>query len=189
MATALTAQLALIAARSTNPLDLKAQKKAHSQSLLFERSIAAAQDFDTIYQICIEGFQELCQIDARFSTFARSIFNEQSKQEDRATMTVQQNEELNEVLEKFLGLLGGRLFLKPALKAAEWLVRRFRSIKIQALSLAQLNVVIGYMSITQSAWSSLFCRIILHRFSQRYSQFCRATSLPLLNSSIRTLSP
>ncbi|KAL9098476.1 MAG: hypothetical protein Q9187_009657 [Circinaria calcarea] len=128
MATALAAQLARIAASSTNSLDLKAQKKAHSQSLLFDKRVAASQDFDTIYQICIEGYQELCQIDSRFSTFARGLFSEQSKREERTQMTAAQNKELDGVVESFLGLVGGRLLLKPAVKAVEWLVRRFRSV-------------------------------------------------------------
>ncbi|MCJ1284859.1 snoRNA-binding rRNA-processing protein utp10 [Xylographa opegraphella] len=126
MATVLTAQLAQIAAKSTNPLDLKAQKRAHSKSLLFDQNVAASQDFDTIYQICIEGYQELCQMDKRFINFARSIFSEQSKTQERSQMTDAQNKELDEVLESFLSLVGARLLLRPALKAVEWLVRRFR---------------------------------------------------------------
>ncbi|MCJ1435688.1 snoRNA-binding rRNA-processing protein utp10 [Xylographa pallens] len=126
MATALATQLAQIAARSTNPLDLKAQKRAHSKSLLFDQNVAASQDFDTIYQICLEGYQELCQMDKRFVGFARSIFSEQSKTEERTQMTAAQNKELDEVLESFLSLVGARLLLRPALKAVEWLVRRFR---------------------------------------------------------------
>jgi U3 small nucleolar RNA-associated protein 10 len=126
MTTTLAAQLAEIRASTTNPLDLKAQKKAHSQSLLFEARVATTQDFDTIYQICYEGFQELCKLDARFIGFANNIFSEQSKQEDRTQMTVTQNEQLDIALEEFISLTSSKLLLKPALKALEWLVRRFR---------------------------------------------------------------
>ncbi|KZF24076.1 hypothetical protein L228DRAFT_244950 [Xylona heveae TC161] len=127
MATSLAAQLSQIAANSTNSLNLKAQKTAHSQSLLFEPRDAATQDFDTLYQLCLEGFQELCLLDPRFIVFSRSIFSEQSKSEDRTQMTKAQNEELDRVIEDFLGLVGGRLLLKPAVKSVEWLVRRFRA--------------------------------------------------------------
>ena len=130
MATVLAAQLAQIRAQSTNPLNLKAQKKAHSQSLLFEPSVAATQDFDTIYQICYEGFEELCRLDSSFSGFAGNVFGEQSKQEDRTQMTAAQNERLDVAIEEFLGLVCSRLLLKPALKAVEWLVRRFRSVRL-----------------------------------------------------------
>lgn len=126
MATSLAAQLSQIAAKSTNPLDLKAQRVAHAQSLIFEKKIAISQDFDTIYQICYEGFQELCQLDARFAEFGRTIFSEQSKAEERTQMTAAQNKELDAVLESFLALVGSKLLLSPAIKAVEWLVRRFR---------------------------------------------------------------
>ncbi|KAI9877013.1 MAG: snoRNA-binding rRNA-processing protein utp10 [Pleopsidium flavum] len=126
MSTSLAAQLHRIAAKSTNSLDLKAQRTAHSQSLIFEPKLAATQDFDTIFQICREGFQELCLLDARFVGFGRSIFSEHSKSQERTQMTAGENGVLDRALEDFMGLIGGRLILKPALKSMEWLVRRFR---------------------------------------------------------------
>lgn len=134
MATALASQLAQIRASSTNPLDLKAQKRAHSRSLLYEPGVAAIQDFDSLFQICYEGFQELCHIDPKFAGFANNLFSEQSKQEDRTQMTAAQNQQLDVVLEEFLRLVGSKLLLKPALKAVEWLVRRFRSVNGPPLS-------------------------------------------------------
>ncbi|KAK8201397.1 snoRNA-binding rRNA-processing protein utp10 [Zalaria obscura] len=126
MATALQQQLAAIAAKSTHQLDLKAQRTQHSKSLLFESKDAANQTFDTIYQICIEGFDELCMLDARFGPFSQNLFSEQSKGEDRTQMTAKENEELDVVIKSFLGLVGARLLLKPGQKAVEWLIRRFR---------------------------------------------------------------
>ena len=126
MSSALLSQLGQIRVKSSNSLNLKAQKKAHSQSLLFEPSIAASQDFDTIYQLCHEGFRELCHLDSRFIRFSGNIFSEQSKQEDRTLMTESQNGKLDTQLEGFLGLIGSRLLLKPAIQALEWTVRRFR---------------------------------------------------------------
>lgn len=41
-------------------------------------------------------------------------------------MTATENSELDKRLEIFLGLVGGRLRLSPAVKAVEWLIRRFR---------------------------------------------------------------
>ena len=126
MASSFAAQLNEIAAKSTNELDLKAQKTAHSQSLIFEKRVAASQDFDTIYQICLEGFEDLCRIDPRFCEFQRSLFSQHSKTQERDQMTADQNATLDTVIEACLGLLGGRLLLSPAVKVAEWLVRRFR---------------------------------------------------------------
>lgn len=126
MVSSLVKQLAQVRAQGANPLDLKAQKKAHSQSLLFDAQVAAFQDFDTIFWICNEGFQDLCRLDPRFAEFSQSIFSEQSKQADRTQMTALQNSELDKNVENFLGMVCGKLLIKPALKAVEWLVRRFR---------------------------------------------------------------
>ncbi|KAI9843176.1 MAG: snoRNA-binding rRNA-processing protein utp10 [Thelocarpon superellum] len=126
MASSLAQQLSQIAAKSTNSLDLRAQKAAHARSLLFDPKVAATQDFDTIYTICAEAFHELARLDPRFLPFARTIFSEQSKQEDRTQLTESENHDLDKVLEDFLSLVGARLLLKPAVKAVEWLVRRFR---------------------------------------------------------------
>jgi U3 small nucleolar RNA-associated protein 10 len=126
MATALQAQLAQIAARSSNPLNLKAQRELYAKSLLYEPEVAAGQDLDTLYDVCVEGYRELCGIDRRFETFGRTIFSEQSKRENRLQMTSAQNTELDGVLESFMGLLAARLLLKPAVKALEWLIRQFR---------------------------------------------------------------
>ena len=126
MATSLAAQLSHIAARSGHELDLKAQRVQHSQSLIFDHKIAANQDFDAIYDICYDGFQELCTLDPRFTEFDRTIFSEQSKAEDRSQMNSEQNKELDTAVDAFLALVGGRLQLSPAVKAVDWLVRRFR---------------------------------------------------------------
>jgi hypothetical protein len=79
--TSLQKQLAAIAASSTHQLDLKAQKAAHSKSLLFEPKVAASQSFDSLYLLCYEGFREICALDGRFAQFARNLFSEQSKVE------------------------------------------------------------------------------------------------------------
>ncbi|KAI6709306.1 hypothetical protein JHW43_008174 [Diplocarpon mali] len=126
MATSLAAQLSVIAANSEHSLNLKTQKAKHSKSLIFEPRVAASQSFDTIYTLCHEGFQELCLLDGRFLEFQRDIFSEQSQEEDRTQMTAAQNSELDNRLELFLGLVGGRLRLSPAIKAVEWLIRRFK---------------------------------------------------------------
>jgi U3 small nucleolar RNA-associated protein 10 len=134
MTTVLQRQLAAIAAKSTHQLDLKAKKAAHGKSLLFDPKVAVSQDFNTLYQICIEGFEELCALDSRFVAYSTSIFSEQSKTEEREQMTAEQNKELDAVLNSFLGLVGERLALKPAQKAVEWLVRRFRYVRFLASS-------------------------------------------------------
>jgi U3 small nucleolar RNA-associated protein 10 len=119
-------QLRQIALNTTNELDLKAQRASHAESLIFEKKVAGSQDFDTIYQICLEGYRDLCGLDARFDNFQRNLFSPQSKNQDRTQMTADENAALDAVLEAFLGLVGSKLLLQPAVKALEWLVRRFK---------------------------------------------------------------
>ncbi|KAI0128707.1 BP28CT domain-containing protein [Xylariales sp. AK1849] len=126
MATSLAAQLAEIAASSKTTLDVKAQKAAHSKSLIFEPRVAASQNYQTLYTICREGYDELCRLDARFASFSTTLFSEQSREEDRSQMTAAENAELDKRIDSFLRLSGGRLRLMPAVKAIEWLIRRFR---------------------------------------------------------------
>ncbi|KAF2749714.1 U3 small nucleolar RNA-associated protein 10 [Sporormia fimetaria CBS 119925] len=124
--TSLQKQLAAIAASTTHQLDLKAQKAAHGKSLLYEPKVAASQSFESLYVICYEGYRDLCALDQRFLPFAKTLFSEQSKNEDRTQMTKKENEKLDQWLESFMTLVGPRILLKPAEKALEWLVRRFR---------------------------------------------------------------
>ncbi len=126
MATSLAAQLAQIAANSKITLNVKAQRAAHSKSLIFEPRVAAGQTLQTIFALCHEGFVELCQIDARFVQFSSTLFSEQSQDEDRTQMDAAENAELDKKIESFLRLAGSRLRLMPAIKAIEWLIRRFR---------------------------------------------------------------
>src|SRR5438876_733443 len=101
MTSSLAAQLSKIAADSIDSHNLKAQKAAHSQSLLFEPKVAVNQDFDTLFTICGDGFEELCRLDSRFVDFHRSLFSEQSKDIDRTQMTAGENSELDNKVEDF----------------------------------------------------------------------------------------
>ncbi|KAM0562200.1 hypothetical protein ACHAPJ_002645 [Fusarium lateritium] len=126
MATSLAAQLAQVAANSKSTLNVKAQKAAHSKSLIWEPRVAATQSYQTLYTTCIQGFEELCQLDARFTPFQSTIFSEESQNQDRTQLTASENEELDRRVEAFLRLAGSRLRLMPAIKSIEWLIRRFR---------------------------------------------------------------
>lgn len=126
MATSLAKQLAQIATKSKTSLDAKAQKAAHSKSLIWEPKVAATQSFQTLYPVCYDGFEELCGLDSRFSVFRATLFSEQSQGEDRTQLAEAENEELDRQVESFLRLVGGRVRLMPAIKAIEWLIRRFR---------------------------------------------------------------
>ncbi len=184
MASSFAAQLKEIAARSNNELDLKAHKTAHSQSLIFEKRVAGTQDFETIYQLCLEGFEDLCKIDPRFREYQRNLFSQQSKTQERDQMTADQNAILDTVLEGCLGLLGARLLLSPAIKVAEWLVRRFRYAVIQLLSshIADLSSLAEYTNTTLHSFFLHFCLIMLLQYFATSYQFCPHRLRPNSNS-------
>ncbi|KAK4252316.1 hypothetical protein C7999DRAFT_10171 [Corynascus novoguineensis] len=126
MASSLAAQLAQIAANSRTSFNAKALKATHSKSLIWEPRVAAGQTFAEIFQVCHEGFEELCNLDARFTHFGATLFSEQSQEADRTQMNAEENAALDKRVNSFLHLVGSRLRLMPAIKAVEWLIRRFR---------------------------------------------------------------
>ena len=126
MASTLAAQLAQIASSSRSSLNTKTLKAAHAKSLIFEPRAAAGQSFPEIYSLCNEGFEELCHLDPRFAPYSATLFSDQSQDADRIQMTAEENAALDRRVESFLHLVGGRLRLMPAIKAIEWLIRRFR---------------------------------------------------------------
>jgi hypothetical protein len=192
MASAFVAQLNEIASKSRNELDLKAQKTAHSESLIFDKGIARSQDFETIFQICFEGFEDLCKIDTRFLEYRRSLFSRQSKTQERDQMTAEQNATLDTVIEACLGLLGGRLLLSPALKVAEWLVRRFRYAGCRMLNLhlppfVADTLCIEYINTTLPFFSSPSYPTMQLQSSATSCPFCPHRCRPSSSSWLHTL--
>lgn len=130
MASSLAFQLAQVAAKSKSTLNIKIQKANHSKSLIWEPQVAATQSYQTVYAACYQGFEELCQLDDRFTRFSATLFSEESQNQDRMQLTAAENEELDKQIDAFLRLVGSRLRLMPAVKAIEWLIRRFRCASI-----------------------------------------------------------
>jgi hypothetical protein len=126
MASSLAQQLAQIAANSRSSFNVKALKASHSKSLIWEPRVAVSQTFAEIYSQCYEGFKELCHLDSRFVPFDATLFSAQSQEVDRTQMTAEENAALDKRVDSFLHLVGSRLRLMPAIKAVEWLIRRFR---------------------------------------------------------------
>lgn len=124
--TSLQHQLSAIRAQSTQELNLRAQRVAHSKSLVFPPAEAATQSIFDIYQICVRSFKEICSLDNRFSQFAGSLFGEESLDVERTQLSKEMNDTLDRNLENLMALLAPRLQLRDAVFVLEWLVRRFR---------------------------------------------------------------
>ncbi|KAJ2692795.1 snoRNA-binding rRNA-processing protein utp10, partial [Coemansia spiralis] len=95
-------------------------------SFLFDGRQAADIDNQTILDIGREGLRELRQINRRFDRFAATLFSEAAKDMDRVLQTREENDKLDEAIRGFLFLAAPHFLTKPAGKALEWLVRRFR---------------------------------------------------------------
>ncbi|RMD42965.1 hypothetical protein DV735_g2144, partial [Chaetothyriales sp. CBS 134920] len=142
MATSFARQLRTIALNSSHELDIRARRIAHAESLIFPSEVAVKQDWDKLYQICVEGYYELCQLDSRLEDFERNLFSEQSKEQDREQLNQSQNEALDTVITQCLQILQSKLMLRPAVRCLEWLIRRFR-IHVHNIA-ALLSTVVPY---------------------------------------------
>lgn len=121
-------------------LDRKTRSKIHLRSLIFDAKVAAAQDYDFIYQIGCEGLEELVAIDSRFEKFQQTLFSETSLTFDRNVQTKDMLNQVNKTLEAFINLMAPFYHLSPSLKAMEWLVRRYH-INIHNAELLFLSVL------------------------------------------------
>lgn len=126
MTSSLAQQLQRIAATSVNTVSAERQKQLYSVSLLYTPSQASTQDLTTVYSIAVEGFRELVELDPALRKYERSLFSPSSISIDRFVQTRADNLELDRGIDDFLSLIGPRLLLKSAIKALEWLVRKFR---------------------------------------------------------------
>ncbi|KAI0226302.1 snoRNA-binding rRNA-processing protein utp10 [Massospora cicadina] len=119
-------QKQLIHVRDPATRRTKANHDRYRDSFIFEAKEAADQDLATIYQLGVEGFNSLVQLDARFESFRGALFSDASRAADRITFTQVENDSLDRSIERFLTLLAPYFLVSAAGKAIEWLVRRFR---------------------------------------------------------------
>jgi U3 small nucleolar RNA-associated protein 10 len=96
------------------------------ESFLFSAQKAGTLSIDDIHVIGINGAQQLCEYDSRFTPLIDILFSANSKKGNRELETKHANEELDAHLSKFLLLLGPYFQLKPAHMALEYLIRRYK---------------------------------------------------------------
>lgn len=122
MATSLAQQLQGIRQSASNA---SFQKRKRVASFLFDASEAADQDYDQVFAVAINGFEELTTYNAKLAVFSRTIFSDDSRTIDRNTQTREQNDALDGKLEAFLRTAAPQFLLRPMHKCLEWLIRRF----------------------------------------------------------------
>ncbi|KAI5962177.1 UTP10 [Candida pseudojiufengensis] len=112
---------------SSIALNRQQRSKIHSRSLIFDPKTASTQDYDYIYEIALEGLDELSSLDSRFNKFKLSLFNPDSINLDRNVQTEDTIKQLNLNINAFFTLLGPYYSFNCALTASEWLIRRFQA--------------------------------------------------------------
>lgn len=165
----LSQQLKAVSERNASvALDRKTRSKIHSRSLIFDAKVAAAQDYDYIFQIGCEGLAELADIDSRFDKFSETLFSETSLTFDRNVQTKDIMAQVNANLEAFINLIAPFYHLNPALKAMEWLVRRYH-VNIHNAELLLLSVLPYHAQpvfsrfmnvIPKDSWPAIFSSIL-----------------------------
>lgn len=97
-----------------------------------------------------------------FAAYESSIYSIKAKETDRQQLTRAENAELDATITSFLRLLSPYYLLKPAQKALEYLVRRFR-INVRTLILAtkrRLHWDFGFFFVTVHL--ALYCNHHYH---------------------------
>lgn len=122
MHTSLAEQLRRLKTPQTS-LFIDTKKRA---SILFDAKEAATKDRETIFDIGYSGFKELIALNPSFMQFESSLFDKNARELQRAVESREVNQQLNEVIKKFLIHLSPYLLLQPAHKCLEWLIRRFQ---------------------------------------------------------------
>lgn len=103
-------------------------ERAHNirASFLFDGKQAADMDSQTILDIGQDGLQELRQMNRGFDQYADTLFSDAVKDMDRMLQNKEENAKLDSTIRSFLFQMAPYFLTKPAGKALEWLIRRFR---------------------------------------------------------------
>lgn len=121
MSTSLAEQLQLLAVPQTSVL----QHSKKKPSLLFDSKEAAGFKRDTIYQIGLEGLEELIVKNPNFEQFKNTLFSITSKDFERSVYTSEVNNKLDKNIKKCLLLLSPYFMLNCTHQALEWLINRY----------------------------------------------------------------
>lgn len=98
----------------------------HHASLIFSTRVASDYDVQDIYDIGINGFQELTALNPVFERFKDTLFHPTSAKFERLLKGQEFLEEVDQEVELFLAYLSNYGALSPAHKALEWLVRAYK---------------------------------------------------------------
>lgn len=113
------------------PLLVDRSRRKHTESYLFTSREADQLDFYSLYALGVNGLSKLKTLDAKFAKYDDTLFSNAARGLDRTLQSENQNAELDRIIGLFLRDLGPYLLEAPTSKALEWVIRRFRSVRIQ----------------------------------------------------------
>ena len=123
MASSLAAQL--------TALQPEVRSRRGQASLLFDDREAEKFTVQTVFEIGLAGFSELCRAEPAFRSFEGTLFSTSAMEFDRDLQSAEVNKQLDASLDAFLAALSPHYLLKGAHKAMEFLVRRFRWVEFR----------------------------------------------------------
>ena len=122
----LKSQLSALSRNVPRPVASMRHKAQRRVTILFSESEVEQLDVGKIHSIGVNGLLALKRLDSRFGAFESTLFAAASTELDRELQTEEVNAKLDQSLEQFLLLLSPFVLLKPAQKAFEYLLRRYR---------------------------------------------------------------
>lgn len=142
MPSSLAAQLAQTSSLNSSLL-VDRSRRTPTESYLFTGREADQHDLDSLHALASNAFLQLRQLNPSFRTYYDTLFSDAARSIDRTLLGGDEAKELNGSIARFLPLLGPWLMEAPSGKVLEWLVRRFRYVASNSLTL--LFVANGFL--------------------------------------------
>lgn len=142
MPSSLAAQLAQTSSLNSSLL-VDRSRRTPTESYLFTGREADQHDLDSLHALASNAFLQLRQLNPSFRTYYDTLFSDAARSIDRTLLGGDEAKELNGSIARFLPLLGPWLMEAPSGKVLEWLVRRFRYVASNSLTL--LFVTNGFL--------------------------------------------
>lgn len=135
MPSSLAAQLAQTSSLNSSLL-VDRSRRTPTESYLFTGREADQHDLDSLHALASNAFLQLRQLNPSFRTYYDTLFSDAARSIDRTLLGGDEAKELNGSIARFLPLLGPWLMEAPSGKVLEWLVRRFRYVASNPLTLS-----------------------------------------------------
>lgn len=95
-------------------------------SFIFTPRHSASVSLVSLHSLASNAWDQLATLDPFFATYQTPILGQEAKETERTSLSKEENDKLDKVLDKVLRGLGRWMLLKPAGVVLEWLIRRFR---------------------------------------------------------------